>query len=122
MTLYQFEMFPDRSIEEIVEGFFRNKKNKFITSLKVRAREIVNLIDIIDKHIEKHSDYPLHMITPIDKSILRIAIFDIVYNKIHPNVAVSEAVKLALKFSSPSGYRFVNGVLSGFLREGIKNG
>jgi N utilization substance protein B len=48
----------------------------------------------------------------IDRNILRLAIFEILFdNKVPVKVAVSEAVELAKTFGSENSARFVNGVL-----------
>jgi acyl carrier protein len=54
----------------------------------------------------------LEQIAMIDRNILRLAIFEILFdNKVPVKVAVSEAVGLAKDFGSESSSKFVNGVL-----------
>lgn len=57
-------------------------------------------------------EWPVEQIAVIDRNILRIAIFEILYAPdTPPKVAVNEAVELAKMFGSDSSSRFVNGVL-----------
>ena len=56
--------------------------------------------------------WPLEQIPSIDRSILRLAIFEIVLNNRVPvKVAINEAVELAKAFGSDNSPKFVNGVL-----------
>ena len=54
----------------------------------------------------------MEQIAMIDRNILRLAIYEILFdNKVPVKVAVSEAVELAKTFGSDSSPKFVNGVL-----------
>jgi N utilization substance protein B len=56
--------------------------------------------------------WPVDQIAVIDRNVLRLAIFEILFdNKVPVNVAVSEAVELAKSFGSETSGKFVNGVL-----------
>jgi N utilization substance protein B len=67
----------------------------------------------IDRHIQKFAPaWPVEQIAMIDRNILRLAIFEILFdNKVPTKVAVNEAVELAKAFGSASSAKFVNGVL-----------
>jgi len=57
--------------------------------------------------------WPLAQIPLVDRTILRIAIFELLFNNgVPPRVAINEAVELAKTFGSDSSPRFINGVLS----------
>ncbi len=64
---------------------------------------------------------PEHMLT-IDRNILRLAIFEILFNDKTPfKVAINEAVELAKEFGSDSSPRLINGVLGSITNErGVK--
>lgn len=56
--------------------------------------------------------WPIEQIAMVDRNILRLAIFEILYdNKVPVKVAVNEAVQLAKTFGSESSAKFINGVL-----------
>lgn len=57
--------------------------------------------------------WPLSQMAGIDKNILRLAIFEILFNtgKTPAKAAINEAVELAKMFGSDNTSRFVNGVL-----------
>ena len=57
--------------------------------------------------------WPLDQMARVDKSILRLAIFEILFNNdtVPAKAAINEAVELAKLFGSESSSKFVNGVL-----------
>ena len=58
----------------------------------------------------------------IDRNILRLAIFEILFNNKTPiKVAINEAVELAKSFGSNSSPRLINGVLGSIATEYGKN-
>ncbi|MCJ7606191.1 MAG: transcription antitermination factor NusB [Dehalococcoidales bacterium] len=67
----------------------------------------------IDDTIRKFAPaWPVDQIAVIDRNILRLAIFEILFdNEVPVKVAVSEAVELAKSFGSDTSAKFVNGVL-----------
>lgn len=56
-------------------------------------------------------DWPTHRQPVIDRSILRLAFFEITSGRAPPKVAINEAVELAREFSTGKSPLFVNGVL-----------
>jgi len=57
-------------------------------------------------------EWPIDQIAPLDRNILRLAVYELVLNSdAPPKVAINEAVELAKSFGSESSPRFVNGVL-----------
>lgn len=57
-------------------------------------------------------EWPLEQMAPVDRNILRLAAYEILYDDSTPaKVAINEAVELAKTFGSDSSGRFVNGVL-----------
>jgi transcription antitermination protein NusB len=69
--------------------------------------------DEIDQHIKKLAPaWPISQLALIDRNVLRLAIFEILFdNKVPVKVAVNEAVELAKSFGSESSAKFINGVL-----------
>ncbi len=61
--------------------------------------------------------WPLEQIAIVDRNILRIAIYEILQDKVPVKVAINEAVELAKTFGSESSPKFVNGVLGAFCAE-----
>lgn len=63
-------------------------------------------------------EWPVDQIAIIDRNILRIAIYEILFGTQTPvKVAINEAVELAKTFGGDSSGRFVNGVLGTLVAE-----
>ena len=61
--------------------------------------------------------WSMDRISKIDLSILKLAIFELVYSKLPYKVAINEAVELAKKYGEDSSKSFVNGVLASIVKE-----
>lgn len=75
---------------------------------------VLDHLDEIDHLIQLAAPtWPLSQMSGIDKNILRLAIFEILYNegRTPAKAAINEAVELAKLFGSDNSSRFVNGVL-----------
>lgn len=88
---------------------------------QVLTGTVAKLADI-DSHISRVApEWPVDQIAAIDKAILRLAIFELLYSDdVPPKVAINEAVELGKTFGSDSTSRFVNGVLGTLYRESDK--
>jgi N utilization substance protein B len=73
----------------------------------------------LDEHIERLAkDWTVERMPWVDRSILRIAAFELLARPDVPTgVILSEAVELAKRFSTEEAGRFVNGLLSNLARQ-----
>ncbi len=80
--------------EQLIQGVLHNKSK-------------------LDRHIEHFAPaFPIEQMAIIDRSILRLAIFEILFdNKTPFKATINEAVELAKAFGSDSSPRLINGVL-----------
>jgi N utilization substance protein B len=76
----------------------------------------------IDRLIEQYSEHwRLGRMAPIDRTILRIAIFELLYcEEIPPKVTLNEAVDLGKQFGSDESGSFINGILDRILNEVVR--
>ena len=72
---------------------------------------------VLDAMIQRFApEWPIAQMAPVDRNILRLAAYEIVFEKgVPPKVAINEAVELAKTFGGDSSPRFVNGVLGTLL-------
>ncbi|HVT59174.1 MAG TPA: transcription antitermination factor NusB [Thermoanaerobaculia bacterium] len=73
----------------------------------------------IDAMIRGQADnWRLERMPAVDRNILRLAIYEMLYERETPKlVVVDEAIELAKKFGSEQSSRFVNGLLDGLLKQ-----
>lgn len=75
-------------------------------------------IDRIDTQISEVIDRPIVQVDPVERAILRIACYELLFRHDVPyRVSINEAVLLAKKFGAEQGHAFVNGVLDRLARK-----
>lgn len=72
---------------------------------------IINLEEIEKKLETLSSNWSLERIVHLDLSILRIAIYEMLFTDTPTPVVINEAIEIAKKYSSESSSKFVNGIL-----------
>jgi transcription antitermination protein NusB len=61
--------------------------------------------------------WPTHRQPAVDRSVLRLAIWELTHLDTPPKVVIDEAIELAKQFSTANSPSFVNGVLDAVLKE-----
>ncbi len=73
------------------------------------------IYDIIQKNAP---EWPVDKIAPVDRAILEIGVFEIVYSDdIPPVVAINEAIEIAKVYGDTNSAKFINGVLSAVMSD-----
>jgi N utilization substance protein B len=65
---------------------------------------------------QRTPDWPTHRQPAVDRSILRLAYYEIITGHAPPKVVINEAVELAKEFSTEKSALFLNGVLDKIYR------
>ena len=90
---------------------------------ETKTHKIVAKLDTIDKLIKEYAPrYPLNNIARTDLSIIRMSIYELMFERKTPEkVAIDEAVRLAKELSGEKSYAFINAVLGKILNESKSN-
>jgi N utilization substance protein B len=118
-ALYQWDL-SGMDLAEIqrqfaeADDFNRADRDYFIELLKsVPAR-----LEPIDRDIAEYLDRPMTQVDPVERAILRIATYELLYRIDVPyRVILNEAITLTRKFGAEQGHAFVNGVLDKLARK-----
>jgi N utilization substance protein B len=80
---------------------------------------VVENLPEIDGIIREYADrWPLERMPVVDRNLLRIALFELLFDDdAPPGVAINEAVELAKILSTEDSGRFINGILGRVARE-----
>jgi len=80
---------------------------------------VINNLEKIDSYIVKYApDWPIEQITTVDRNILRLGIYEMVFNKDIPErVAINEAIEIAKAYGGESSSKFINGVLGAIYKD-----
>jgi N utilization substance protein B len=90
------------------EDFSRADQAYFVELLS----RIPGQVDVVDENISAFIDRPLAQLDPVERAILRIGVYELLYRLDIPfRVIINEAVQLSKKFGAEQGHAFVNGVL-----------
>jgi len=87
--------------------------------VKDTALNILKVSDDIEGKIEKNlkTNWDINRISKIDLTILKIAIYEIIYIKLPYKISINEAVELAKKYGEDSSASFVNGILASVVKD-----
>lgn len=117
--LFQMESTNDYS-DEALEIYLGNFEYDEGETLYIRdsIKTIKENLDEIDKNIISHLEgWSIHRLAKVDLAVLRVAIYEILYRKDIPlEVSINEAIEIVKKYSAEDSFKFVNGVLGGFVR------
>ena len=113
-TLYEIDATghdPDETLARNAEA--QRLASEGLAFAEELTRGVLARLEVIDAEIASvATEWPLSQMARIDKNILRLAIYEILYNNSVPaKAAINEAVELAKTFGSDTSSRFVNGVL-----------
>ena len=118
-ALYQWEI-THHEIHVIEEQFLQDKNidRVDVDYFKELLHGVVEQLDVIHSYIKRYIDRPLTEIDPIEISILRMAVYELLKRLDVPyKVVLNEALELGKAFGATDGYKFVNGILDKVARE-----
>ena len=97
-------------VDEILEDKkIRNQQKEF--ALKIFNGTVEN-IEAIDNEIKAHLNQgTLEDIGSVEKSILRLAVFEILFEDLQKAIVINEAIELSKRLASDGAPKFVNGLL-----------
>lgn len=108
-TLFQIDQ-TDVTIDEAIQFIAESPLDAFYEQL---VRGTVAYCETIDDTIVEHlHNWTLDRLPKIERTILRLATYEILYTDIPRKVLLNEAVELCKTFSDEQSGKFVNGVLS----------
>ena len=122
-VLYQLEITKQGALQAMVqlrENFSPEEgedefAKRIVLGVMEHRQEIDRLIE------ERSENWRLDRMTIIDRNILRIAIFELLYcGDIPPKVTLNEAIDLGKRYGSEESGSFINGILDRIQNEVIR--
>ena len=111
----QFEIFIE--INEITKDAVIEYLKDIKEGIKTNCDEINTLISNNLK-----DNWSLNRISKINLSLIKLAIYEMVYKGLPYKVAINEVVELAKKYADESAPVFINGILASVVKEKNLNG
>lgn len=109
------KVYEENQIDIYLENTEISEKSKI-------KRAVLSIIEVnadIEKQISKNlkKGWNIDRISKVDVSILKIAIYEMLYKKLPYKVAINEAVELAKKYGEDSSASFINGILASIVKD-----
>jgi N utilization substance protein B len=118
--LYQMEVNRD-TVDKALDKYTRifPYQDDIVAYARILLTGIGKEQEKLDTYITTASEHwKISRITYVDKNILRVAIYEMLYSpEVPPKVAIDEALELAKKFGAEDSKDFVNGILDRVLRD-----
>ena len=113
-ALYQLDIQGDDVLGDLLRFFKVNTTDSLVRRLAMEwTQGTWSKVAECDKLITQYSlRWRLYRIALVDKAILRLSVYHLLYDKNMPAGAViNEAIELAKKYSSAQSAGFINGIL-----------
>ena len=108
--------------EEQIELFIEaneiehNDQKKYIKDYFVGIKENEEeILGLIQKNLKQN--WTIDRISKIDISILKLAIYEMLYTDVPFRVAINEAIELSKKYGEDTSKSFINGILASIVKE-----
>lgn len=120
ITLLYAEDIGNAGIEKFIDELFeerkiRNQQKEFALGLYRGVKEHVAPIDeAINLHLK---EWNLSEIGMLERAILRLGAYEILYSSLDNAVVINEAIELAKKLCNETSPKFINGVLDAICKD-----
>ncbi|WP_026906650.1 transcription antitermination factor NusB [Paucisalibacillus globulus] len=113
--LFQLDLLEEDMGQTIQDRLTEVKQDEFLHQI---VNGVVKEKETIDQTISANlENWSLQRLPAVEKTILRIAAFEILYvTDIPENVSINEAIELAKRYGDEKSGKFVNGVLSKLIK------
>ena len=117
--LYQWEL-GGNPAEQVAATFFGERKTA--SDVENFARQLfrgaVDDVARLDQLVREHAEnWRLERMAAVDRSILRMAVYELLHcPETPPRAVINEALEIARRFSGDGSVEFVNGILDSVLR------
>ncbi|MBA3424388.1 MAG: transcription antitermination factor NusB [Rubrobacter sp.] len=114
LALYQSDI-NERSLEDTLGLWRSSYQEEFREYARTLTEGVEREREDLDARLSEVAiGWPVHRMSAVDRTILRLALYEMLYvDDVPPDVAINEAIELATGFSSEEAPAFVGGVLRG---------
>lgn len=111
------EKYPEKLQEIANDRDISDDDKVFAFADNILKSMIQNLDDVDNKISEQSTHWPIDKIAYLDKSVLRIAVYEILFTDTPDPVVMNEAIEIAKKYCSESSAKYINGVLNAISKQ-----
>ena len=116
--LFETEFKSDENTEEVFAISVENREIPADDYIKRAYFGVYENQEKIDELLGAHANgWKTHRLSKLSRSIMRLAVYEMLFEKIPYSVSINEAVELTKKYDDPKAKAFVNGVLNSVKNE-----
>ena len=119
-VLYESYILDKAKVEYDVKSLIKEEmevENDFVNEL---VSGVISNQEEISKIANTYLvDWEIDRLSKVDKAILSIGIYELLYTKTPPVVAINEALELAHKYSDEKVVKMINGALDGIYKSDL---
>ena len=116
-VLYEIYILDKAKVDYDIKSLIKEEmevENQFVNDL---VSGVINNQDEISKIANEYLvDWEIDRLSKVDKAILSIGIYELLYTETPPVVAINEALDLAHKYSDDKVVKMINGTLDGIYK------
>ena len=112
-SLYEIEV-GGTSLKEVLKDQF-TKKN--YPHYKTLLEGVIESQEKIDQLLENNMDRALSDLDPIERNVLRLAVYELLNNDLDKPIVINESVRLTKKYGAAEGYKYVNALIDKIAKE-----
>lgn len=121
-VLYEVYIYDERNIDFNLQTLIKEQletENEFV---EVTLKDIIKEQDKINKIANTYmKDWNVDRIGKVDKAILSLAIYELLYTDTPNVVAINEAIELSKKYSDEKVVKLINGTLDSVMHNEVTN-
>jgi N utilization substance protein B len=100
---------------ELGESDLDDTAREFATRL---AAQTLSKLELLDDRIRSRAEHwRISRMAVVDRNILRLAVYEFLYEPTPRTVAINEALEIARRFSTYEATQFINGILDAIKRD-----
>ena len=112
-SLYEIEV-GGTSLKEVLKDQFAKKNYPHYKTL---LEGVIESQEKIDELLENNMDRALSDLDPIERNVLRLAVYELLNNDLDKPIVINESVRLTKKYGAAEGYKYVNALIDKIAKE-----
>lgn len=116
--IFESEFQKEKTADELIADAAETRELKPDEYIISATRGVLENITEIDETLAAYAEnWKISRMSRVSRSILRLAVYEMVYAKVPPKAVINEAVELAKAYDEKAASGFVNGILNRIARE-----
>lgn len=121
-VLYEVYIYNERNINFDLQTLIKEQLDTENEFVNITLKDIIKEQERINKVANNYmKDWNIDRIGKVDKAILSLAIYELLYTETPNVVAINEAIELSKKYSDEKVVKLINGTLDSIMHNEVTN-